>query len=93
MTMMAVLVVGRGVGAAEVVVVVVVTAPFATVVATGPRVLVQASSVADVAEIWRWGVGEIYIFRVVSWLGVAGLVEVALGLLPLAVVGVRHAKS
>ena len=102
MTMVAVLVVGRGVGAAGVIVVVVVVVAgrFATVIATGPRVLVEASAVADVAEIGRWGVGGVGVFGVVSWLGVAGLVswlgvaglvDVALGL-PLAVVGVRHAK-
>lgn len=92
MTMVAVLVVGRGVGAADVIVVVVVAARLATVIATGPRVLVEASAVAAVAEIGRWGVSGVGVFRVVSRLGVAGFVGVALGL-PLAVVGIRHAKS
>ena len=104
--MVAVLVVvGRGVGAADVfVVVVVVAARSATVIATGSRFLVEASAVvADVAEIGGWGVGGVGVVGVVSWLrvgvvgvvsrlGVAGLVDVALGL-ALAVIWVRHARS
>ena len=89
---------GRGVGAADVVFVVgvvgvgvVVAARSATVIATGPGFLVEASVVADGAEIGGWGVGGVGVVGVVSWLGIAGLVDVALGL-PLAVVGVRHAK-
>lgn len=65
-------------------------------VATGSWLLVVTSghaavaAVAAVAHVWRWREAVVGVFWLVSSAAVAGIVA---GLLPLAIVGVRHTSD